>query len=120
MFAFDMTVLVHFLGCAPHLLPTCSPTPSTPKVMFKTFCLHSDLSSPDALTITETQFSRAASWLQLGGGSGDALEGKFALLEGNFSGVEDDFQQMKKNMADSGRLGNKSPVQKPTSIFWTS
>ncbi|KAL3155964.1 hypothetical protein ABBQ32_012958 [Trebouxia sp. C0010 RCD-2024] len=57
---------------------------------------------------------------QLGGGSGDALEGKFALLEGGFSGVEDDFQQMKKNMAESGRLGSKPPVQKPTTIFWTS
>jgi len=53
-------------------------------------------------------------------GGNDALEGKFALLEGGFSGVEDDFQQMKKNMADSGRLTEKPPLQKPTTIFWTS
>lgn len=59
--------------------------------------------------------------MQLGGGSSDALlEGKFALLEGGYSGVEDDLQQMKKNMADSGRLGSQPPVQKPTTIYWTS
>lgn len=59
-------------------------------------------------------------WLQLGGGSNDALEGKFALLEGGFSGIEDDFQQMKKSMADTGRLATNPPVQKPSTIFWTS
>lgn len=53
-------------------------------------------------------------------GASDALEGKFALLEGGFSGVEDDFQQMKKNMADKGRLSQKPAEQKPTSIYWTS
>ena len=58
--------------------------------------------------------------MQLGAGGGDALEGKFALLEGGFSGVEDDFQQMKKSMADSGRLGDKPTVEKPTTIYWTS
>ncbi|KAL0038022.1 hypothetical protein WJX79_009815 [Trebouxia sp. C0005] len=54
---------------------------------------------------------------QLGGS--DALEGKFALLEGGFTGIEDDFQQMKKSMVDGGRLIEK-PKEKPTTIFWTS
>ena len=53
-------------------------------------------------------------------GSNDALEGRFALLEGGFSGVEDDFQQMKKSMASSGRLPQKSTEQSPTTIYWTS
>ena len=55
--------------------------------------------------------------LQLG--SNDALEGKFALLEGGFSGIEDDFQQMKKNMASSGRLPQKSTEPQPTTIYWS-
>jgi len=55
--------------------------------------------------------------LQLGGS--DALEGKFALLEGGFTGIEDDFQQMKTSMVDGGRLIEK-PKEKPTTIFWTS
>lgn len=52
-------------------------------------------------------------------GSNDALEGKFALLEGGFSGIEDDFQQMKKNMASSGRLPQKSTEPQPTTIYWS-
>lgn len=57
--------------------------------------------------------------MQLSGN--DALEARFALLEGGFTGVEDDFQKMKNAMAAKGRqIGSKQTVVKPTTIYWTS
>ena len=57
--------------------------------------------------------------LQLSGN--DALEARFALLEGGFTGVEDDFQKMKNDMAAKGRqIGSKQTSVKPTTIYWTS
>ena len=89
-------------------------------VFIEDACL-STLYSAELVPLPRRYWLKSLSGLQLGSGSSDALlESKFALLEGGFSGVEDDFQQMKKNMADSGRLGSKPPVQKPTTIYWTS
>lgn len=43
------------------------------------------------------------------------------MLEGGFTGVEDDFQKMKNDMAAKGRqIGSKSTPVKPTTIYWTS
>lgn len=60
------------------------------------------------------------SLLSLQLGANDGLEGRFALLEGGFSSIEDDFQQMKKTMASSGRLPEKPAELKPTTIYWSS
>lgn len=49
----------------------------------------------------------------------DALEGKFALLEGGFTGVEDELDKLKSDLAKMGKLPAQAQSL-PSTIVWQS